>query len=164
MYRGSEGIFVVFDLTKQDTFDHIANWIDDIHRHTPPDLPIILIGNKSDLAQRRKISREQAIDLAQELGISYMETSALNASNVETAFTMLVKNIYQKKKSAPVNQPLPNNPAAPGLGRSVPVVAGPIDETTVGQDSFRLKNTYDDDDDDEVSSRTKKDGRCCKTS
>ncbi|CAF2378975.1 unnamed protein product [Rotaria sp. Silwood2] len=96
-YRGSEGALAVFDLTKPDSFDHITTWIEEVHRHTPADLPIVLVGNKSDLIDQRKISREQATSLAEQLNLSYMETSALNASNVEQAFVLLVTSIYQKK-------------------------------------------------------------------
>jgi len=85
-------------LTKHDSFDHITNWIEEVHRHTPADLPIVLVGNKSDLVDERKVSREEATALAEQMHLSYMETSALNASNVEQAFTLLVTSIYNKKK------------------------------------------------------------------
>ncbi len=87
----------MFDLTKSDTFEHIPNWIDEVHQHTPPDLPIVLVGNKSDLTDQRRVSREQATALAERFNLSYMETSALNATNVEEAFVLLVTSIYKKK-------------------------------------------------------------------
>jgi Ras-related protein Rab-11A len=85
-------------LTNPVSFNHITRWVADIHQHTSADLPILLIGNKSDLVDERKVSREQATNLAKQLNIPYMETSALNASNVEQAFMSLVTSIYQKKK------------------------------------------------------------------
>ncbi|UJR35737.1 hypothetical protein I4U23_028487 [Adineta vaga] len=97
-YRGSEGALVVFDLTKPNTFEHVSTWVEEVYRHTPSDLPIVLVGNKSDLTHERRISREQATDLARRLNLSYMETSALNASNVEQAFILLVSSIYEKNK------------------------------------------------------------------
>ena len=84
-------------MTKFDTFEHIPNWIDEVHQHTPPDLPIVLVGNKSDLTDERRVSLEQATALAERFNLSYMETSALNATNVEEAFVLLVTSIYQKK-------------------------------------------------------------------
>lgn len=60
-------------------------------------MPIVLVGNKSDLVDQRAVTRTQAIDLAEKLNLSYMETSALNASNVEEAFHLLVNTIYQKR-------------------------------------------------------------------
>ena len=97
-YRGSEGALVVFDLTKPDTFQHVSTWIDEVYRHTPADLPIVLVGNKSDLVEQRAVSREEATALAKHLNLSYMETSALNASNVEQAFVLLVTSVYEKNK------------------------------------------------------------------
>ncbi|CAF5212873.1 unnamed protein product, partial [Rotaria magnacalcarata] len=96
-YRGSEGALAVFDLTKPESFDHIITWIEELHRHTPSDVPIVLVGNKSDLVDQRKISREQATRLAEQLNISYLETSALNSSNVEQAFLTIVNSIFYKK-------------------------------------------------------------------
>lgn len=96
-YRGSEGALVVFDLTKADSFYNVATWVDEIHQHAPPDLPIVLVGNKSDLDNQRKISSQQATYLAEQLNLSYIETSALNSTNVEQAFILLVTSIYEKK-------------------------------------------------------------------
>ncbi|CAF1354583.1 unnamed protein product [Adineta steineri] len=97
-YRGSEGALVVFDLTKWDTFEHVSTWVEEVYRHTPADLPIVLVGNKSDLIEQRRVSREQATALAEQLNLSYMETSALDATNVEAAFLLLVSSIYEKRK------------------------------------------------------------------
>lgn len=106
-YRGSEGALAVFDLTKHDSFEHVRNWIEEVYRHTPADLPIVLVGNKSDLDDQRRVSREEATALAAQLNVSYMETSALNASNVEQAFTLLVTSIYQKKKPKQIDISIP---------------------------------------------------------
>jgi Ras-related protein Rab-11A len=84
-------------LTKLDSFQNITTWIDEFHMHTPSNLPIVLVGNKSDLVNQRRVSREQATELAERLNLSYMETSALNASNVEQAFVLLITSIYQQK-------------------------------------------------------------------
>lgn len=145
-------------MTKFDTFENVRNWIEEIHRHTPADLPIILIGNKSDLDQRRKVDREQAVDFARELGISYMETSALNKSNVEKAFMTLVGNIYQKKKQTTTHQDRLDEPKLRGIGPSIPVVSNPLDEENVGQQSFHLKNDYSDDESTDPQKQTR---RCC---
>ena len=102
-YRGSEGALVVFDLTKPDSFESVAVWVEEFQRHTPPDHPIVLVGNKSDLVEQRKITRQRATELAEQLNLSYMETSALNASNVEEAFGLLVNSIYQRKKSTVIH-------------------------------------------------------------
>ncbi|CAF0749268.1 unnamed protein product [Didymodactylos carnosus] len=96
-YRGSEGALCVFDLTKPDSFDHIVSWIEEVQRHTSTEIPMILVGNKSDLVEQRKISKDQAMMLAKQQNMSYMETSAMNSTNVEQAFTTLVTAIYYRK-------------------------------------------------------------------
>lgn len=106
-YRGSEGALAVFDITKHDSFEHIKNWIDEVHRHTPADLPIVLVGNKSDLEDQRKVTRDEATALAAQLNLSYMETSALNATNVEQAFTLLVTSIYKRKSPKQIDSSVP---------------------------------------------------------
>ena len=107
----------MFDLTKSDSFDHISNWIEEVHRHTPADLPIVLVGNKSDLVDQRQVTREQATRLAQQLNVSYMETSALSASNVEQAFSSLVTSIFRKK----LPKSLVNSEPSPSLVKSVSI-------------------------------------------
>jgi Ras-related protein Rab-11A len=145
-YRGSEGALAVFDLTKPASFDHITNWIEEVHRHTPADLPIVLVGNKSDLIDQRKVSRDQATALAQNLNIAYMETSALNASNVEQAFTTLVTNIYHKKiPKAMDNSSSITSSTVSKIAEQETTSTGPVSsdgqiEIGINRKSFHLKN------------------------
>jgi Ras-related protein Rab-11A len=74
-----------------------------------------LVGNKSDLVDQRKVSREEATALAEKLNLSYMETSALNATNVEQAFVLLVTSIYHKKMPKQIDSspsPVPEKSSA----------------------------------------------------
>ena len=149
----------MFDLTKSDSFDHISNWIEEVHRHTPADLPIVLVGNKSDLVDQRQVTREQATRLAQQLNVSYMETSALSASNVEQAFSSLVTSIFRKKLPKSLDNPLPSESPE----RSVSIdntptrtVSGPSDgEVRIDSTprSFRVR--------DETNPPPPKKGGCC---
>ncbi len=103
LYLNSDGVLVVFDLSKPATLKNIPRWIDEVYQNTTPTLPIILIGNKCDLVDENNTLRNEALNLAKQFNISYMETSAMNATNVEKAFIMLATNIFRKKKSRPVN-------------------------------------------------------------
>ena len=76
----------------------MKQWIEKIHQHALSGLPIVLIGNKSDLIDRRQVSYKQAIGLARQLNIPYIETSALNGSNIEQAFEILVKRIINMRR------------------------------------------------------------------
>lgn len=51
-YRGAHGIFLVFDLTNRETFDHVPLWMKEIHKHASDSVYVILVGNKSDAPQR----------------------------------------------------------------------------------------------------------------
>ena len=85
-------------MTKPDSFEHVQTWVNEVNCHGPQNAPIVLVGNKSDLVSGRTVTPSQAMSLAERLNLSYIETSALNASNVEEAFHLLVKTIYEKEK------------------------------------------------------------------
>ncbi|KAG2393290.1 hypothetical protein C9374_006821 [Naegleria lovaniensis] len=102
-YRGAHGAMIVFDLSNRNTFEKVEDkWISQLRKYGEPNCIIILVGNKSDLVDQRQISVEEASQFAQKHGAYYMETSALNASNVELAFSTLMQNIYNNKPLHPV--------------------------------------------------------------
>lgn len=88
-YRGAHGIIVVFDVTNTSTFENIQKWLQEIDRYAVDGVPRLLVGNKCDLAGERKVSREEAEEFAQSLGLTYLETSAKSAENVHESFVRL---------------------------------------------------------------------------
>ncbi|CAF4503356.1 unnamed protein product [Rotaria sp. Silwood2] len=96
-YRGSAGFLVIFDLTNRKSFNNVGQWINEAQKFAPANLPIILVGNKSDLIAQRQVTFEQATALAKQLNLPYMETSALSSSNVEQVFISLATGILHKK-------------------------------------------------------------------
>ncbi|KAL9654188.1 hypothetical protein ABK040_000770 [Willaertia magna] len=72
-YRGAHGIFLIFDLTKRETFENIRRWLTDVSKHAHQSVKTILIGNKKDLDHIRTVSTEEAEQLAKELGVKYFE-------------------------------------------------------------------------------------------
>ncbi|KAL4657531.1 ras-related protein Rab-39B-like [Arapaima gigas] len=98
-YRNSVGGLLVFDLTVRKTFEHVRDWHQEVTEHVlPHHMVFILIGHKSDLAKERKVSREEAERLAAALGIRYVETSAKCNTNVDRAFEVLTRDIYEMMK------------------------------------------------------------------
>ena len=85
--NASAGI-IVFDVTREETFNHVKNWMLEFQIIGKP-IPIVLVGNKIDLVDQRKVQQEDAENLAKELNISYIETSAKEGENVEEVFEML---------------------------------------------------------------------------
>ncbi len=92
-YRGAHGIILVYDVTNRESFDNIVNWVDNIERYSE-NPRLILIGNKTDLPNKRVVSYEEALDYSNSLGLSFLETSAKNNLNIEDIFTKLVHDIY----------------------------------------------------------------------
>ena len=81
---------------RRDTFDHLTTWLEDARQHSSSNMVIMLIGNKSDLENRRDVKREEGEAFAREHGLVFMETSAKTAVNVEEAFINTAKAIYEK--------------------------------------------------------------------
>ncbi|XP_074340424.1 ras-related protein RABA4d-like [Apium graveolens] len=100
-YRGAVGAMLVYDMTKRQTFDHITGWLEELRGHADKNIMIMLIGNKCDLASLRAVPTEDAQEFAERENLFFMETSALEATNVETAFQTVLKEIYRivSKKS-----------------------------------------------------------------
>lgn len=95
-YRGAAGALLVYDITRRETFNHLASWLEDARQHANPSMTIMLIGNKSDLSHRRAVSTEEGQQFAKEHGLIFLETSARTAYNVEEAFINTAREIYQK--------------------------------------------------------------------
>lgn len=73
--------FILFP--RRETFNHLASWLEDARQHANPNMSIMLIGNKSDLAHRRAVSKEEGEQFAKENGLLFLEASARTAQNVE---------------------------------------------------------------------------------
>lgn len=86
---------LVYDITKRKTFDHVARWLEELRAHADNSLVIMLLGNKADLTNQRAVSKEDAVEFAEDQGLFFSETSALTGENVETAFLMLIEEIHR---------------------------------------------------------------------
>ncbi|KCV70838.1 Ras-like protein Rab-2A [Fonticula alba] len=95
-YRGAAGALLVYDITRRETFNHLASWLEDARQHSNSQMTIMLIGNKSDLESRRAVPREEGEAFARQHGLFFLETSAKTAANVETAFQQTALDIYDK--------------------------------------------------------------------
>lgn len=82
-YRGAAGALLVYDITRRETFDHLQSWLEDCRRYSNQNIVIMLIGNKSDLENKRSVSKEEGQEFANKNGLTFLETSAKTAANVE---------------------------------------------------------------------------------
>jgi len=115
-YRGAHGIIVVYDVTDSDTFDNVKQWLQEIERYASENVKKLLVGNKSDLTQRKQVDFTTAKEYAKQLEIPFLETSAKANTNVEQAFITMASEI---KNSMPVN-----SGPSPGSGPRVPINPG----------------------------------------
>ncbi|GJT76818.1 Ras-related protein RabA3-like protein [Tanacetum coccineum] len=93
-YRGALGAMLVYDITKRQSFDHVARWVEELRAHADKTIVIALIGNKADLEDKRAVPSEDAVEFAENQGLYFFETSALTGDNVEAAFFKLLEEIY----------------------------------------------------------------------
>ncbi|KAJ4878054.1 Ras-related protein RABA5a [Raphanus sativus] len=93
-YRGAVGALLVYDISRKQTFHSIGRWLNELHTHSDMNVVTILVGNKSDLKEIREVPTAEGKALAEAQGLFFMETSALDSSNVAAAFETVVKEIY----------------------------------------------------------------------
>uniref|UniRef100_A0A914X2N6 small monomeric GTPase n=1 Tax=Plectus sambesii TaxID=2011161 RepID=A0A914X2N6_9BILA len=98
-YRSGEGFICVFSITDGESFDATGEFREQILRvkNSDPNIPILLVGNKSDLDAERSVSLAQAQQRSADWGVSYVETSAKNRSNVDKVFYDLMREIKRRK-------------------------------------------------------------------
>merc|ERR1719275_292412 len=94
-YRGAVGALLVFDITRRSSFESLERWLRELQDRTDQDIIVLLVGNKSDLEQQREVALQEAQQFMTRNGLAhYIETSALEATNVEEAFANILSNIY----------------------------------------------------------------------
>ncbi|KAG9232495.1 P-loop containing nucleoside triphosphate hydrolase protein [Amylocarpus encephaloides] len=98
-FRGASGALLVFDISRRPTFSHVQDWLNDLRQIAEPDIVVVLVGNKSDLAagdeNKREITKEEAEEWAKRNGVlEYVETSAKSGEGVELAFGRVAERIY----------------------------------------------------------------------
>jgi len=95
-YRGAHGIIVVYDVTDQESFNNVKQWLQEIDRYACENVNKLLVGNKCDLTNKKVVDYTSAKEYADQLGIPFLETSAKNATNVEQAFMTMAAEIKNR--------------------------------------------------------------------
>uniref|UniRef100_A0A669D701 RAB22A, member RAS oncogene family n=3 Tax=Pseudocrenilabrinae TaxID=318546 RepID=A0A669D701_ORENI len=92
-YRGSAAAIIVYDITKEDSFQTLKNWVKELRQHGPPNIVVAIAGNKCDLSDAREVPEKDAKDYADSIHAIFVETSAKNAININEVFVEISKRI-----------------------------------------------------------------------
>jgi small GTP-binding protein len=98
-YKASAVAMVVYDITKEESFEHIKSWLSDCKELAPNTVLLVLVGNKTDLEEQRVISKERGENLAKENKMLFFETSAKLGDGIEQAFQKSIEAVDQRIRS-----------------------------------------------------------------
>ena len=97
-YRGAVGALLVYDIAKHLTYENVERWLKELRDHADSNIVIMLVGNKCDLRHLRAVPTEEAKQFSEKNTLSFIETSALDSTNVEAAFQNILTEIYHRVK------------------------------------------------------------------
>ena len=95
-FKGSHGCFIVYDITSEISFDNVEKWYEQAQKEAGKDISVILVGNKCDLENERKVPKEKGEENAKYFKCPFFETSALSKVNINEIFNEMVNNIYER--------------------------------------------------------------------
>merc|ERR1711976_493849 len=95
-YRGAHGVVIVYDITDRESFESVKNWMVEIEKYAQENVNKLIIGNKCDLTSKRQVSYQEGAELARQLRIDFLETSAKEVTNVYTLFRNMAESILNR--------------------------------------------------------------------
>jgi len=104
-YRGANGVILVYDITNNETFEHVQDWLDEVHKAAGESVTKLVVGNKADLTNMRQVNEQQASAYASSVNAAFIETSAKTAVNVDKSFLIIAKQLVQKSANNPNQSP-----------------------------------------------------------
>jgi len=126
-YRGAVGALLVYDIAKNVTFKNVERWLAELRENAAGNIVIMLVGNKSDLRHLREVPTETAKEFSEKNSLLFIETSALDSSNVEQAFQNILTEIYHQSarpsvspSSSTQENPSPSKPIEVGVQPTSP--------------------------------------------
>ncbi|EIE83619.1 GTPase [Rhizopus delemar RA 99-880] len=122
-YRGAVGALLCYDISKHSTFESVSRWLKELRDHADSNIVIMLVGNKSDLRHLRAVPTDEAKQFASENGLSFIETSALDATNVELSFQRILTEIHRIVSNKALETS--NNAIKPTGGQTILVSQSP---------------------------------------
>jgi Ras-related protein Rab-1A len=107
-YNGSHAIAIVYDITNRQSFENIRKWMNDVQNLANPNFCKLLVGNKIDLEEKSVVRKGEGQQMADSLGIPFIETSAKSTENVQELFTQMCREVSRRQDNQPKKGPLPS--------------------------------------------------------
>ena len=108
-YKSSTCAFIVYDITEKKTFYDVTTWLQDCRDMCYKNILIYLIGNKSDLTDKRQVTQEEGKQFAEENNLVFFETSALNGNNIEEIFVQSATELVKKLEAGELKDDFNNS-------------------------------------------------------
>ena len=118
-YRGAVGALLVYDISKHQTYEKVERWLKELRDHADANIIIMLVGNKSDLRHLRGVQTDEARSFAEANELQFIETSALESTNVELAFQKCLAEIYRVVSRRALASEEGAAQARPGAGKTI---------------------------------------------
>ena len=103
-YRGAHGILLIYDVSDKDSFKNLSNWLIEIEKNSNKNVLKVLIGNKTDLEDKRVITYNQGKEFADSYGMKFIETSAKKNYNVNEAFETLGRELMKASEDKQITK------------------------------------------------------------
>jgi small GTP-binding protein len=97
-YKGSKGVLIVYDITNYSSFESVDRWINEFRMKSDENSAIVLVGNKNDNEELRKVTIEEGEEKAKKYNLGFFETSAKEGKNVDEAFKCLFEKVVENYK------------------------------------------------------------------
>jgi small GTP-binding protein len=110
-FRDAVGAILVYDITNEDTFEDLGAWLTDLQQLCHPNAFILLVGNKCDREDERKVGMQQVQDFADQYRLEYIETSAQSGQNIQEIFTRLAYEVANRVENGEIEVMSPSSRA-----------------------------------------------------
>jgi small GTP-binding protein len=111
-YRGAIGALLLYDVSSALTFQSLTRWLQELRENADASICVMLVGNKCDLQELRAVSTEEGIGFAKSENLLFIETSALDATNVQESFKRLITEIVNRLSKKELAGPSGTPPAS----------------------------------------------------
>jgi small GTP-binding protein len=107
-FRDAVGAVLVYDITKEESFEDLSTWLTDLQQLCHPNAFILLVGNKCDREEDRRVGVQQVQDFADQYRLEYIETSAKSGQNIQETFTRLAYEVATRVERGEIAVLAPN--------------------------------------------------------